>query len=96
MVETRNTIIERAIVEGGGSQAELARRCGCAQQHISKLLNGEVAISAGLAMAITRATDGRVRIADLMPDLVEAVASELGVSVSNALARSEASACLAQ
>lgn len=59
-----------------GSQAELARRCKCAQQHISKLLNREVSISAEIAKAIDVATDGAVPCWLLRPDLWDAPQKE--------------------
>ena len=74
--QRRNPLIEKAIAAGGGSQAELARRAGCAQQHVSKLLLGEITITPALALGIARATSGAVRLADLMPDFVKAVLEE--------------------
>lgn len=64
-------------IEVVGSQAELASRCGCAQQTISKLLNKENAITPQMAIAISRATNGKISIGALYPDLVRAVTDEL-------------------
>ena len=56
----QNPLIREAIKEGGGSQAALADRCGCVQQHISKLLKNEIKITAEMAVAIEKATGGKV------------------------------------
>lgn len=58
-----------AAIKAAGSQAELGRRTGYAQQHISKLLNREIAVGAEMAVAIEKATDGRVSRWKLRPDL---------------------------
>lgn len=73
----RNSHIERAI-RACGRQQDLAERAGCAQQTISKYLNGEIRVSAEHAVAIERATQGAVTRSELRPDLwtqLEAVAS---------------------
>ena len=59
--------IQRAIDELG-SQPKLAREAGLSQQHISKLLNFQRSVSADIALAIERATKGRVRRWELRPD----------------------------
>lgn len=68
--------IQRAI-EAAGSQAKLAELSGFSQQLISKLLTGDRKISATTALGISRATGGKVLLADLMPEIVQAVADEL-------------------
>lgn len=60
--------IERA-VSIKGSQAKLAKDMGCSQQYISWLLKDADRISANMAVAVERATDGEVSRADLRPDL---------------------------
>jgi len=55
-----------------GSQAELARRCGCAQQTISKILHREISVSPEIAKKIDLATDGNVPRWKLRPDLWDA------------------------
>ena len=57
-----------------GSQAELARRCSCAQQTISKMLNGEISVTAEIAKKIDEATGGQVARWQLRPDLWDAPA----------------------
>lgn len=69
MAETsQNPHIERA-VKICGRQADLAEKVGCAQQTISKYLNGEIRVSAEHAVAIERATVGAVPRHALRPDL---------------------------
>ena len=68
--------IERAI-NICGTQGALAERSKLSQQYISKLLVKKTTPSTDAAIAISRATDGEVRIRDLLPDVVEAVAAEL-------------------
>lgn len=69
--------IQRAI-ELVGSQPKLAEASGLSQQHISNLLKGHRRPSAEAAIAISKATGGRVPIADLIPGVFEAVAAEIG------------------
>lgn len=69
----RNPHIERA-VKICGRQADLAEKAGCAQQTISKYLNGEIRVSAEHAVAIETATGGEVGRHELRPDLWEAAA----------------------
>jgi plasmid maintenance system antidote protein VapI len=64
----QHPLIEEAI-EMAGSQADLAALCGCAQQHISKLLNKEVSITAEMAVKIEKATEGRIPRWQARPDL---------------------------
>jgi DNA-binding transcriptional regulator YdaS (Cro superfamily) len=52
-----------------GSQRRLAELTGLAQQMVSKLLYKERGISAETAVAIERATDGKVARSALRPDL---------------------------
>lgn len=66
--KAKHSDIEAAI-KTVGSQAALARRCNCAQQQISKLLNRELPVSAEMAKAIDEATDGEVPRWRLRPDL---------------------------
>ena len=69
----RNADIESATASAiayvGGRQADLARHIGCAQQTVSKLLNGELPVSAEHAVAIDKATRGAVTKQRLRPDL---------------------------
>jgi DNA-binding transcriptional regulator YdaS (Cro superfamily) len=65
----RNADIESAIAHVGGRQADLARHIGCAQQTVSKLLHGELPVSAEHAVAIDKATRGAVPKQRLRPDL---------------------------
>lgn len=66
------TFIQKAI-EITGSQVALAERAGCSQAAIWKLLHGRSKkVSAELAVAIERATDGKVTRHDLRPDLFAA------------------------
>lgn len=60
--------VERAIALHG-SQAKLAKELGCSQQYISWLLKDADQISAEMAMAIDKATEGKVAAAELRPDL---------------------------
>jgi plasmid maintenance system antidote protein VapI len=71
----QHPLIEEAI-DMAGSQAELATRCGCAQQHISKLLNREVSITAEMAVKIEKATEGKIPRWRARPDLWAPVSSE--------------------
>jgi DNA-binding transcriptional regulator YdaS (Cro superfamily) len=64
-----------AAVKLHGSQAKLAAAMGCTQQQISYLLKAKT-ISAEMAIAIDRATDGTVSRFELRPDLAEAFAKE--------------------
>ncbi len=52
-----------------GSQAKLAAAANVSQQAISAALNGSRSISAEMAVAIERATQGHVQRADLRPDI---------------------------
>lgn len=53
----------------GGRQEDLASGMGVAQQTVSKLLYGEIPVSADHAIAIHRATAGAVPGSALRPDL---------------------------
>lgn len=61
-------LIEKA-VSIAGSQHRLAEVSGLSQQFISKLQRGERGVTAETALAIERATNGRVSRHDLRPDL---------------------------
>ena len=63
-------------IKAVGSQAELARRCSCAQQTISKILNLEISVTAELAKKIDEATEGAAPRWKLRPDLWDAPAAE--------------------
>jgi DNA-binding transcriptional regulator YdaS (Cro superfamily) len=56
-------------VEIKGSQAKLAADAGCSQQQISYLLNEADSITAEMAIAIDRATNGEVSREQLRPDI---------------------------
>ncbi len=58
-----------AAIRAASSQAALASRVGCAQQHISKLLQRQVKVTAEMALRIAAASDGAVSLSDLRPDL---------------------------
>jgi DNA-binding transcriptional regulator YdaS (Cro superfamily) len=60
--------IERAI-KLVGSQSALAEKIGLSQQGVSWLLNEAPQVSAEIAIAIERATNGEVSKADLRPDI---------------------------
>ena len=62
--------IQRA-VNLAGSQQALAKQIGLSQQGISWLLNEAPKVSAEIALAIDRATQGRVRKEQLRPDIFE-------------------------
>lgn len=61
-------LIQQAIEIAGGQQ-RLAEAIGCAQQHVSKMLRRERAISAEHAVLIDRATAGKIARESLRPDL---------------------------
>jgi DNA-binding transcriptional regulator YdaS (Cro superfamily) len=63
-------LIERA-VEIKGSQAKLAADAGCSQQQISYLLNEANAITAEMAIAIDKATEGVIARGALRPDIFQ-------------------------
>lgn len=48
--------LESAIAAAGGKQADLARALECAQQTVSKLVTGEIRMTADWALRIERAT----------------------------------------
>lgn len=60
--------IKRA-VELKGSQEKLAEAAGCSQQAISFLLKDAKSITPEMALAIDKATDGKVSKFSLRPDL---------------------------
>jgi len=53
----------------GGRQEDLALRMGVSQQIVSKLIYGDIRLSADHALAIHRATNGAVPASALRPDL---------------------------
>lgn len=59
----------RKAIELTGSQVALGAKIGCSQAKISWLLISADNISAEDAVAIERATDGRVSRRDLRPDM---------------------------
>lgn len=60
--------IEKAI-SLTGSQQKLAEKVGCSQQFISLLAREAVKVSAEMALAIHKATDGQVSKHKLRPDI---------------------------
>jgi plasmid maintenance system antidote protein VapI len=48
--------VQRAIDAAGGKQEILADRLGCAQQTVSKLLRGEIAMTADWALRLAEAS----------------------------------------
>ena len=64
--------IRRAIVLAG-SQSALAEQIGLSQQGVSYLLHEAPQVSAEVALAIHRATGGKVRKEDLRPDIFEII-----------------------
>lgn len=75
MGEMRTTFQDhiRRAVEIAGSQRALAEKIGLSQQGISYLLNAAPQVSAEIAIAIERATEGEVRREQLRPDIFERV-----------------------
>ena len=71
MVEWKKHL-KRAVSELG-SQPKLAKAMGCSQSKISWLLTTADEISADDALAIHRATDGKISASDLRPDLADMV-----------------------
>lgn len=71
--------VSRAVAIVGG-QAKLAVAVGCAQSEIWRLCNTAKSIPAATAVKISQATDGKVPLRDLMPEVVEAVAAEIAAS----------------
>jgi DNA-binding transcriptional regulator YdaS (Cro superfamily) len=59
--------IKKAIAIAG-SQPRLAELSGLSQQHISKLLKQQRQITADVAIAIERATNGKVGRCEMRPD----------------------------
>jgi DNA-binding transcriptional regulator YdaS (Cro superfamily) len=73
-METFRAHIRRAI-DIAGSQRALADQIGLSQQGISYLLNDAPQVSAEIAIAIHRATQGKVRKEELRPDIFEVASS---------------------
>lgn len=61
-------LIQKAIEIAGGSQQKLADRIGFSQMAVCKALKAGF-VSAKMAVAIERATDGQVSRVELRPDL---------------------------
>ena len=68
--------VRRAVTILGG-QAKLAAAINRAQSEVSRLCSSAQSISPDVAVAISRATGGQVLIADLLPEVTEAVREEL-------------------
>lgn len=58
-----------AAVQKLGSQSKLAEAMGCSQQQISYLLKEAKGMTAEMAIAVERATDGEVSRETLRPDI---------------------------
>jgi len=67
--------IEKAITLTG-SQQKLAEKVGCSQQFISLLAREAVKVSAEMALALDKATDGKVSKHKLRPDIFGKIAKE--------------------
>lgn len=52
--------VARAIAMADGKQSILADRLACAQQTVSKLLSGEISMTADWALRLSAATDGAI------------------------------------
>ncbi len=61
----------RRAIELAGSQRALAEKIGLSQQGISYLLNEAPQVSAEIAIAIDKATEGQVSKRRLRPDIFE-------------------------
>lgn len=86
-MDTSREHIQRA-VNLAGSQRALAEKAEISQQLVSWLLNHADQVSAEVAVAIERATEGAVTRAQLRPDLFGDQASDSAARLS----RNEASA----
>nr|DAL51257.1 MAG TPA_asm: Putative antitoxin of bacterial toxin-antitoxin system, YdaS/YdaT [Caudoviricetes sp.] len=64
-----NKVIQRAI-DIAGSQKKLADRCGVAQPTVWRWLHGG-GIDARYVMKIVSATEGKIKAADIRPDLAQ-------------------------
>ena len=69
-MDYQNPHVLKALDAVGGSQSELARRCGGStrQGHVWKWLHRE-SLTAEAAVALERGSGGAVRRADVRPDL---------------------------
>lgn len=74
-MDTNANHIERA-VSIFGSQKKLADAMSCSQQHVSLLIRGAVRVTAEMALAVDKATDGVVSKHDLRPDIFGEPATE--------------------
>lgn len=63
-----------------GGQTKLAQRIGTVQSEISRLCTEAQSISPETAIAISRATRNQVRLQDLIPHIVKAVAAEMKIA----------------
>lgn len=52
-----------------GSQAKLAKAAGCSQQLISQIHQGKTGVSAEMALAFEKATEGAISRHELRPDI---------------------------
>lgn len=68
--------IQRAVDIVGG-QLKLGRACGVGRNAVYFALNKARTPPIDLALAISRATGGQVKIAELIPSVVDAIAAEL-------------------
>lgn len=69
----KNPHVLAAIRHCGGKQSLLAEKLGCAQQTVSKLLQGEIEIDPTWAVRLAIATDGAVPAVEVCPSLASAV-----------------------
>lgn len=65
-----------------GGQAKLAAAIGTVQSEISRLSTTAKSIPPDTAIAISKATGGKVPLSDLIPDVVTAVAQELSAGAA--------------
>lgn len=59
----------KSAINALGSQEKLAEAIGLSQQGVSYLLHHAPRVTAEVAVAIERATKGKIRKADLRPDI---------------------------
>lgn len=69
LVECAVALVSLARGRDVARQQDLADELGCVQQTISKMLTGELSVSAEFALGIERATGGKITAAALRPDL---------------------------
>lgn len=73
-MDTITPPLEKAI-SIAGSEAKLAKLCGCAQQTINKLRHGKLSLDADWAIKIARAVNGAVPAEQLCASLASWKAS---------------------